>query len=223
MTKIFIATPAYSGQVHVPYAIALAETVTYLAASGIQCVLRINTSGSLLVAERNRLVKAFLESDCTHLFFIDGDLGWPCQAVKALIDHDEDFIAGVYPTRKENCFLFRPCVHPDKSVVTSRKNLLKMEYIPSGFMMMKRTVLETMIDHFPELYFKPKDATLPDGHCLFNTEVWEGEFWGEDYVFCRRARECGFDIWVDPLIEFDHHGIRGALTCVLTNDPTKVE
>jgi hypothetical protein len=217
MTKIFIATPAYSGTVHVPYAISLSETVCYLAQAGINTLIRINTAGSLLVAERNRLIKAFLETDCTHMLFIDGDLGWPAQAVKALIEHDEDFVAGVYPSRKENIFMFRPILNEDQSIAKSEKNLLGMEYIPAGFMLLKRHVLEKVIEMNPDLYFKPKDPNAPDGHALFNTEVFEGEFWGEDYVFCRRARECGFKIYVDPLIEFDHAGIRGILLNALTD------
>jgi hypothetical protein len=36
-------------------------------------------------------------------------------------------------------------------------------------------------------------------------------------------REAGIDIWVDPLIEFDHAGERGCLTQVLANAPSPVD
>jgi hypothetical protein len=58
-------------------------------------------------------------------------------------------------------------------------------------------------------------------YCFFDTEVYDGEFWGEDYVFCRRVREAGFDIYVDPLIEFDHAGTVGSLIEILTTDKDK--
>jgi hypothetical protein len=220
--KVFIATPAYSGTVHVPYAISLAETHTYLLQNGIECVFQINCSGSLLVAERNRLIYAFMKSDATHMLCIDGDLGWPCVAVKEMVDADVDFIAGVYPTRKDNLFLFRPTYNPDKSIVKHpTKNLLSMQYIPAGFMLLKREAIQKMIDHFPELFFESKDSIspIPNGYALFNTELMGGEFWGEDYVFCRRAREAGLDIWVDPIIEFDHAGVKGMFAYVLTDKP----
>jgi hypothetical protein len=219
MKKLFIATPAYDGGVKVPYAVSLAETYALLTKNGIECVIRLHTSGSLLVAERNRLNKAFLETDCTHMLCIDADLGWPAQAVLAMLNQDKDFIAGVYPTRREDTFLFRPVFKEDGSVVTDGKNLLKMEYIPAGFMLIKREVIEKMHQHFADLYFKPKakENEHMDGFCLFDTEIRDGEFWGEDYVFCRRAREAGFEIWVDPYIEFDHHGVRGMLVSVLSN------
>jgi hypothetical protein len=30
-------------------------------------------------------------------------------------------------------------------------------------------------------------------------------------VFCRRARQAGIDIWVDPFIQFNHNGKIGML------------
>lgn len=223
MTKVFLATPAFSGKVNVAYAIALAETFAILASKGIETQICIHSSGSLLVAERNRLNKAFLASDCTHILMIDSDLAWPAQAVPAMIDYDLDVVGGCYPARGENIFLFRPVYLPDASVETNGKNLLKMKYIPAGFMLIKRHVIEKLHEVFSYEYFKPKDPEQADedGVCIFNTEVRDGEFWGEDFVFCRKIRECGFDIWVDPLIEFDHNGTRGQMAACLTNDPEK--
>jgi hypothetical protein len=221
MTKLMIATPAYSGNVNVPYAVALSETVLLLAMNQVQVQINITTSGSLLVAERNRILQMFMESDCTHLLCIDGDLGWPCQAVLAMIQHDVDFVAGVYPSRGgDKSFTFRPKYNDNKSLIKNEKNnLVAMDYIPSGFMLIKKCVIEKMQAKFPELYFEPKAESLKfaKGYCFFNTEVWNGEFWGEDYVFCRKAREAGIDIWIDPFIEFDHAGTRGMLTSVLTD------
>jgi len=221
--KIFIATPAFDGKTHVQYTIALAETCMLLATNRIEYKISVNCSGSLLIAERNRLNKAFLESDCTHMLCIDSDLGWPAIAVLKMLEHDVDFVAGLYPARGEKTFLFRGVHKEDGALETNGKSLLKMEYIPAGFMLMKRCVLEKMTQHFAHLYFQPKAEKLKDewGHCLFETEVRDGEFWGEDYVFCRRARECGFDIWIDPLIQFDHAGNIGMFAEMITNEKPK--
>lgn len=218
MTKIFLATPAYDGKVHVQYAIALNDTVKKLFTEGIKVEICIHTSGSLLVAERNRLNKAFLASDCTHMLCVDSDLGWPGEAVYAMIKHDKDFVAGVYPCRGENVFLFR-AQHNEDGSINTENGLIKMDYISAGFMLIKRHVIEKMTEQYKHLAFVPKNPAMKheSGTCLFDTEVWEGEFWGEDYVFCRRARECGFDIWVDPMIEFDHAGTRGAMSAILTD------
>jgi hypothetical protein len=210
---VMIATPAYDGKVNIQYAISLSNTMHLLQLHGIQVSPLITASGSLIVAERNRIIQAFWQSGCTHLLCIDSDLGWPPQAVLAMIDQNKEFIAGVYPARGDkNSFIFRPTLNEDGAII-QEKHLLSMQYIPAGFMLITRSCIEKMRNKFPELYYEPKDAkNNPEpGFCFFNTEVYEGEFWGEDFVFCRNARNAGVEIWVDPLIQFDHAGTVGML------------
>ena len=218
--KLFIATPAFDGKVNVQYAIALAETVALLQKNHIQIEYRIVTSGSLLCAERNRLVSAFMKSDCTHMLCIDSDIGWPAAAVIGLLSRQVDFIAGCYPARGEKSFLFRPTKKEDESlVVDAPKGLISMQYIPAGFMLLSRNAIQSMYDKHSHLKFTPKDPSQVEGYALFNTELYEGEFWGEDFVFCRNARNAGIEIWVDPMIQFDHAGNIGMLAEVLTDKP----
>lgn len=222
--KLMIATPAYSGKVDIPYALSYANTYLACAIRNIEVKPLIVASGSLLVAERNRILEAFWNSDCTHLLCVDSDLGWPPEAVLAMLEANKEFVAGIYPARGDkNTFLFRPVTESTGKIVND-KHLLKMNYIPAGFMLLSRSCVEKMRNHFPELYYEPKNkeaAGNPQaGYCLFDTQVWEGEFWGEDFVFCRRAREAGVEIWVDPFIQFDHAGTMGMLIQALTTDPT---
>jgi hypothetical protein len=228
--KLMIATPAYAGNVTIPYALSFAQTVGLLASKGIEVQPLVVRSGSLLVAERNRIIQAFWESDCTYLLCIDADLGWAAQAIPAMLNTKKDFVAGVYPARdpnkKANEFIFRPVKNEMGAIVQdeTHKHLLKMEYIPAGFMLIARSAIEKMRDKHPDLYYEPKDKrNNPEpGYCFFNTEVWQGEFWGEDFVFCRKAREAGVEIWVDPLIQFDHAGTVGALyECLTQQQPER--
>jgi hypothetical protein len=133
---------------------------------------------------------------------------------------DKEFVAGVYPGRDGKSFTFRTFNNEDSSIV-EENGLLKMQYIPAGFMLITRSVVEKLMKKFPELYFEPKHESMKqeNGWLFFNTELWDGEFWGEDYVFCRKAREAGVDIWVDPLIQFDHAGVKGRLLDALTDKP----
>lgn len=219
-----ISTPAYSGKVDIPYAISLADTKLLLAANNIELCTYITASGSLLVAERNRIIENFWASDCTHLLCIDGDIGWPADAVLSMLKSGKDFIAACYPARgAEKLFLFRPSLLPN-GAIAAQDRWLKMEYVPAGFMMITKHVIKAMRQKHPDLYFEPKhknDTNPASGYCFFNTEVWQGEFWGEDYVFCRKAREAGIDLWVDPTIPLNHAGQTGALIQVLTTDPAR--
>ena len=110
MIKLMIATPAFEGKVSIPYTLAFASTHTILTANDIKLVPLVVKASSLLVAERNRILEAFWISDCTHLLCVDSDLGWPGEAVLAMLQANKDFIAGVYPARSmdpnKNEFLF---------------------------------------------------------------------------------------------------------------------
>lgn len=220
MTKVFIATPAYSGLVHAPYTMSLLTTCRLLSEANIDIHICIKTSGSLLVAERNSLIEAFWNSDCTHMLCIDSDLGWNPQQVPMLLSKNEDLIAGCYPSRVENSFIFRPVFNEQKQVTSNEKGLIEMEYTPAGFMLISRHAISMMRDRFPELKYEPKyednDPDKNKGYAFFNTEIWNGEFWGEDYYFCRKVREAGIKIWCDPTLQFDHAGKKGCLMEVLT-------
>lgn len=219
--KIFIGTPAYEGKVYVQYAMALLDTCELLKSVGYDPIVRVPVSGSLLVADRNRLIQMFWESDADYMLCIDSDLGWDPNTVLNMLKFGKDFVAGVYPTRQGKGFTFRPATEADgRIVMCPMTNLLKMEYVPAGFMMFSRKVIATMREQYPELYYSPKDprSDTEAAYCFFNTELFEGEFWGEDYIFCKRVRDAGFEIWVDPTIQFNHAGVCGALVQALTND-----
>lgn len=210
MTKIFFATPTYDGKVHAPYLLSLSNTGLLLERAAIPFHIQINIGGSLIVCERNNLIHQFMKSDCTHLFFIDSDLGWSPRSVLEFIKFDKDFIAGIYPDRVMKNFTFRPIFNENGSVVV-REGLIESEYVPAGFMMIRRNVIEKMYEFYKDLHYTSDDEYFPSGVALFNTEIFENRFWGEDFVFCRRVRNAGFKILVDPMVMFDHRGVKGVL------------
>lgn len=222
--KIFVATPAYEGKVYVQYAMMLLDLQKILETHGYEVLVRLPVGGSLLVADRNRIIQMFWESEADYLLCLDNDLAFDPRYILRMLDQiqttQKDFIGGVYPSRDGKGFNFRPALEEDSRIVQCRETaLLKMEYIPAGCMLMTRELISKMRDHFPELYYCPKDirSKAESAFCFFDTQVWEGEFWGEDYVFCRRVREAGFDIWVDPTIVFNHAGVIGSLMESLTD------
>ena len=214
---IFLATPAHNNKVNTEFALSLIALNILLKENGVSISNHLCPSGSLLVAERNRIVEDFYRSEATHLLCVDSDLAFPPEAVLAMLKADKEFVAGVYPARlgddnNSTEYLIRPKLTAESTVIQDG-HLLGAEYIPAGFMLLSRTAIQKMRDKFPELYYQPKLEERKDQHAylLFNTEVYEGEFWGEDYVFCRRAMQAGIDIWVDPYIQFNHNGKIGML------------
>jgi hypothetical protein len=43
---------------------------------------------------------------------------------------------------------------------------------------------------------------------MFDFQLAEEGYIGEDYLFCDRAREHGFEVWIDPSITLGHMGVQ---------------
>jgi hypothetical protein len=200
--KLLILTPAYDKKVHAHYAMSLLGTKTLLESNGIEVEINFRVGDSLLVVARNCLIEQFYQSDATHALCIDSDIGWPPFAVLSMINSGKDFVAGVYPARHdENTFYYSPSKDENGNKIMEG-HLMKVDYIPAGFMMISKEVIEKMRNFYPELeHENPKSK---NGFCFFNTEFLDRHHYGEDAIFCKRAREAGIDIWVDTLIPFKH-------------------
>lgn len=212
---VFIATPTYDGKVHTEYCVSIAESIMHLTANGVDVNFVPNLSSTLLVLARNLLVETFIETTATHLMFIDSDLGFDPASILNLLNVDKDIVCGVYPSRKQPVFVYNPQKTDKGDFVRDEKHkhLLRADFIPSGFMLIKREAIVKMLEAYKYLKYEPNEQGIGDkGTLLFNTEVINGRFYSEDYVFCKRATDIGLEIWIDPRINFNHDGSIGALT-----------
>jgi hypothetical protein len=85
--------------------------------------------------------------------------------------------------------------------------LFKALRVPTGFLRIKRHVLEKMaaVSHkYTQVMPDGSKATIAE---IFRMGCYGSEFWwGEDFDWCNQWREMGGEIWVDPTIEFTHSG-----------------
>ena len=218
-----IASPCHHGKVDTQFTLSLLQTCYSLDHADIKVNILLPGTGSILAKERNDILEAFWKSDCTHLLCVDNDLGWDPNTPLKFLNYDKDFVAGVYPARTNNSnspkFIFRPDIDHSDSIRVDSQGLLKMLAVPAGFMLLSREAIKTMRDAYPNLYYEGLgfNKNFESGYALFNTEIIDGDFWGEDYVFCKKAIDAGIDIWCDPTIEFNHAGTVGKLSEILTN------
>jgi hypothetical protein len=92
------------------------------------------------------------------------------------------------------------------------KNLTKVKHIATGFMMIKRNVIQKMSIAFPSTkyiddvqFLKPEENDF--AYALFDCGVEEGHYFSEDWLFCHRWSKMGGFIWVDISINLTHTGI----------------
>jgi len=102
--KIFVATPMYGGVCGGQYCKSTADLASISAQYGMDVRFYYLFNESLITRARNYLVDEFLRSDCTHLMFIDSDIGFDPNDVIALSviaeqGTDKEIVCGPYPKK----------------------------------------------------------------------------------------------------------------------------
>ena len=207
--KLMIAIPAYDGRVNIKTAIALAKLTPETNKFGVTLYISHISGCSLITKARNALVADFLETDADTLLFVDSDVIITPEAVLRLlaISQGKDITAGVYPRRgADRCFFMD--IHTDEEtnqLVFDENGMMQIRRIGTGFMMIQRHVLETMVKNHPEWRYI-NDTKNRDEYAIFDFGVYNGKYYGEDYLFCDRATAEGFSIFLDPTISLPHVG-----------------
>lgn len=228
MTKppmVLFAVPSYSGAACAEFLPSYIDTVSALSAAGIASGFSTCPFDPYLSKARNRLATEFLTTwtMATHLFFLDDDIGWPGAKVAEFVKRDLDLLCGVYPKKTDRGEFpaqllivdGKPVEHPE------HKGLYRALLAPTGFMCIKRHVLERLAaasgQYFdttkavdPLMHFNIFDMGFftPDGERPKNQGGVKGEFWGEDYYFVRKWRDMGGEVWIDPDVDFSHRGTK---------------
>ena len=206
--KLMVCVPAYDSKLNIDSAFALANLAVKAGNLGVKLYLTHISGCSLITKARNGLVADFLESDADSMLFIDADVVVNADAILRLfaLSLDKDITAGIYPRRGSDRKFFLDYHLDDKGALEFDANgLLRISRIGTGFMMIQRHVLETMIAKHPEWAYD-NNVTNRTEHAIFDLAIVNGEYYGEDYLFCDRAAADGFTVFLDPSISLPHVG-----------------
>lgn len=219
---VIIGTPAYGHQVTVPFTKSLLLTVTELRDRGVTTGWLPQAGLPLVHLARNLLAAQFLrQPDATHLMFIDADIEWQPGDVLSLLEHDVPLIAATYRVKSpEEAFPVCPLVG-NAIAITKRLGVprVEVERLPAGFMLIKREVFLRLIEAYPDTLISTFGSTSfsDEGYPVYDffpSSLRRGELESEDWGFCRRWRETGGKVWLDPTIVLTHYGTVG-----FTGDP----
>ncbi|WP_395753328.1 glycosyltransferase family 2 protein [Prosthecobacter sp.] len=204
--KLFLALPVYDG--YDPHFI---NSLLHLQAEQpCSMIIRPMIGDSLVSRARNSLAADFLASDATHLLFLDTDLIFTPEHIKRLLSHDEPIVAGLYPKKQPElawvCNVL-PGEAPDA------RGLQRVKYIGTGCLLIRRDVLERMIAVHPECAYvtdagqvqRTEHDLFPVGP-MFDPEQNATRYHSEDWGFCRRALDLGYEIWADTRVALKHVG-----------------
>ena len=101
-------------------------------------------------------------------------------------------------------------------------NLTTVRHIATGFMMIKRKVIEKMYEAFPSTkYVDDVGCLLPEenayAYALFDCGVEDGHYLSEDWMFCNRWTNMGGEIHIDVTINLNHTGPENYRGCYLAS------
>jgi hypothetical protein len=85
--------------------------------------------------------------------------------------------------------------------------LVRAERVATAFMWVNRNVFTDLVGAHPEwgYYDQRADKQLS---AVFDFKVTPEGYIGEDFLFCDRAREAGYEVWIDPTITLGHMGVQ---------------
>jgi hypothetical protein len=210
--NVWIAVPAYTGTIHMGTMRSIMTDMLLLAERGDRVTI-FDESGNAMIGDcRGLIVAKFLEGDGTDLVFVDSDVAWEAGALLRLVDSPVDFVAGIYPQRKDPLNFCVQWIQDRKELQWDPETeLLEVAGVPAGFMRLSRAMLEKMVEAYPETAFmctEAKDNTVWDLFGPYREPKNPLIKYGEDYAFCRRWRDIGGQIWIDPMMRLGHVGYK---------------
>jgi len=206
--KLLIGIPSYDGKVVVEFATAFAQSLSHLLSLGVT-VYHTKKIGSCYIDQaRDEIVHAFLhDSDATDLLFIDADVTWEPDAISRLMiaATKHEAACGMYPLK-----LPEPAFTANVPIVDGGVEmdggLIRADGVPAGFLMVRRSAIEKMVEAYPELSYRPMRGKLKDQKvaALFHMNIEDERYYREDIAFCRRLAAVADGVWIDPDIELKH-------------------
>jgi hypothetical protein len=177
--RLLVATPLYDGA-QADYLRSVVGLAGAAERAGAACSFAWLSNNAVIDRARNVLVAAFLQSDATHLVFIDGDIGFVPEDLLALVQRmtADDRLAVVgapYPKRRINWSLVASAAakglaagHPGE--LERFSGLFALEPVDpagefrldepielvrtgTGLMVIRRDVIETLCAGHPELRY----------------------------------------------------------------------
>lgn len=186
---LLVATPLYDGA-QSDYLRAVVGLTGAAERAGTGCAFAWLSNNAAIDRARNALAAAFLQSDATHLVFIDGDIGFVPEELLDLIDRMQAdpalaVVGAPCPKRRINWALVAAAAAKglaaqdpgaleqfagvfaldplDPKAVFRLDQPIELARIGAGLMVVRRDVIETLCERHPELRYAPDQLDRDSG------------------------------------------------------------
>ena len=213
--RVFIASPAYNGEVSSKYTESLLITGFLLSQHNIEFQIKF-INNQIITRARNMLSHLFMKGNFTHMLFIDADIAWNPQDVLNLLSHDEECVVGIYPNKryflkpKSNQLTLMPSSKICVSNETKGLHLQRLEYAASGFMLLRKSALQRIQCDIEQFYLPNSSTDVSSNTNLlynyFDCNVVDGQYLTEDFYFSHLFNKNGGKIFFDKRVRLIHIG-----------------
>ena len=230
--KLFISTPCYDAMMTMQYTMSLLNLSELLNRRGIDYMVDFIGNESLIPRARNNSLAKFIDSEFTHILFIDSDIEFPAQAVIDLLDYDKDVVCCTYSKKAFNWnrfmhsmqteiqskeslesrgldYNYNAMVDNEKKIIKSDDgNFIQVKHASTGFMMIKREIVNKLCKKHTELTIKTDRLSKGDNTIcgLFCCTIKDKVYLSEDYSFCERVNNIGGEVWLNVTHNLNHVG-----------------
>ena len=204
---VFFATPTYDANVSVEHHGSVVNATKILADGGYESQIATIAGSCFVDQARNKLVKSFLESGCSDLFFVDADIGFDPLVVPRFMESPHDIVVGIPPKRKVEAEFHIGKPENGEGLKLLKHGALPCKEAPTAFMRIKRRVFDVLNEGYPQLKTMMEDPKEPTPY--FQWGYMGGKYIGEDIFFCRLWSDLGHMVWYDPNVDFTHRGSHG--------------
>jgi hypothetical protein len=215
----------YGGMAAGIYTVSMVQLPAIFLRNRVDSLYAFTSSESLVPNARNVLTHQFLESNATHLMWIDSDIGFNATDIVSMLIADRDIVCGIYPKKevdwarvaeaaragappeelRNHAGLFAIKLLDDSAdgLAADPDGLLEIAAGGTGFMLIKRGVFDALSDVVPE--YAPDERPIKEFYAT-TTDAESGRLITEDYHFCALARGHGFKIYAAPWVRLGHAG-----------------
>lgn len=233
--KVMIATPCFGGTVFCGYMRSLLSLQAVFGMCDIQFDYVFLEGESLIPRARNSCVEKFMNSDCSHLLFIDADITFRPKTILNLLCSELEMCGTPYPKKHINWAKVRHNLQKNPEIndmalrqrisdinwnplitkvgnnycMSEGKGFVEVKDIPTGMMLIRRSVIYSLMACYPELKYTNNVAGYGKSdffYDFFRVGVADGVYLSEDYYFCKLCREAGIRLYLDLQSTLIHTG-----------------
>ena len=182
--KLLIAVPSHD-YMNAQFVESLIKLMRRLSLDGIQYDVKFKV-GTLVHIARDEIVKEALYEGYTHVLWLDSDMVFDSDVFDILLKSNKNIVTAICRGRHGEHKL---CIFKD-SITAERYS-----DIPKELIAIDGCGMACVLMNFKVLY----DVFMTNGTCFLPTARF-----GEDLAFCKRAKECGYDIYCEPKAKCGH-------------------